>query len=85
MHNVDYYKINSVVSPSYSVTKTMKFIKCSYSGYYIHVQDTIANLNTMCINKPSYSVIKTILPLSNTTIAHVVLENSLVLCLTCNT
>ena len=31
MHNVDYYKINSVVSPSYSVTKTMKFIKCSYT------------------------------------------------------
>ena len=51
MHNVDYYKINSVVSPSYSVTKTMKFIKqCSYIAATIHVQDTIANLNTMCIS-----------------------------------
>ena len=53
MHNVDYYKINSVVSPSYSVTKTMKFIKqCIYSyiAATIRVQDTIANLNTMCIS-----------------------------------
>ena len=51
MHNVDYYKINSVVSPSYSVTKTMKFIKqCSYIAATIRVQDTIANLNTMCIS-----------------------------------
>ena len=52
MHNVDYYKINSVVSPSYSVTKTMKFIKCIAIAATIHVQDTIANLNTstMCIS-----------------------------------
>ena len=59
MHNVDYYKINSVVSPSYSVTKTMKFIKCSYSGYY-----TCTRYNSKLkyyVYKPSYSVIKTIL------------------------
>ena len=62
MHNVDYYKINSVVSPSYSVTKTMKFKKqCSYIAATIRVQDTIANLKYY-VYKPSYSVIKTILP-----------------------